>query len=401
MVSLVLPTRWATHGKPSERNAHPLCSQNSVAVVHNGIIENSSELKKTILKDYHFHSETDSEVIAHLFHCTYESSQCPLSALKQTIDQLKGSYAISLISIHHPNQLFFASHNSPLVIGLSDHEHFIASDHLALVNVSNKFIYLENHQYGWLQQDNIKIFNQQAQLIEPEIKTIDLHPKEIQSEHKGHFMLKEIHEQPEIIESQTNNFARKLPQDLFERIQKIDKIEIVACGTSYHAGIIAKYWLETYAPFDVHVEVASEYRYRSHNHSKHILFITLSQSGETADTIAALREVKRTAKHLTTLTITNSPHSTLTRESDYNMVTPAGPEIGVASANPSQLSNGTLLAHPPTVNTPSTRTLSIGPNPETNLRNRRRYQTALAIAQYKNLLFIGRHLNYPLPWKPL
>ncbi|MBB3192218.1 glutamine--fructose-6-phosphate transaminase (isomerizing) [Halomonas cerina] len=350
-------TRWATHGKPSRYNAHPHMSNASVAVVHNGIIENHESLRSWLQQQgYTFHSETDTEVIAHLFHHHYQRTEAShaeqrlLSAFRSTLSALHGAYALGIIHIEHPHSLLCARMGSPLVIGVGSEEHFIASDPLALLQVTDRFIYLEEGDHALLTAHDWQIFATQAgegvpgpSALVPRPCVRDEHRYEHgdQVAEKGdyrHFMLKEIHEQPQALRATLEGkvsgegrlLASILGPDAESLMGQVEQVQIVSCGTSYHAGLVARYWLESLAGLPCSVEVASEFRYRHVVVPSNTLFVTISQSGETADTLAALRFAK-SAGYLATLTICNVPGSSLVRESDLRLMTHAGPEIGVAS----------------------------------------------------------------------
>ena len=331
-------TRWATHGAPSEHNAHPHFSSDQVAVVHNGIIENHEALRHE-LKDlgYVFSSETDTEVIVHLLHHTLKSVPDLTDALKAAVKQLHGAYGLAVINLEQPDRLVAARSGSPLVIGLGHGENFLASDQLALRQVTDRFMYLEEGDIAEIRRDQVTIWDQGGELVQRE--TVQYH-EGAEAADKGayrHFMLKEIHEQPAVIQRTLEGRLGKDhvlvqafgPQaaDLFAKVRNV---QIVACGTSYHAGMVARYWLESLAGIPCQVEVASEFRYRKVVVQPDTLFVSISQSGETADTLAALRNAKELG-FLGSLAICNVGISSLVRESDLTLLTLAGPEIGVAS----------------------------------------------------------------------
>ncbi|WP_445005974.1 glutamine--fructose-6-phosphate transaminase (isomerizing) [Halomonas mongoliensis] len=344
-------TRWATHGKPSKLNAHPHLSSASVAVVHNGIIENHEPLRRELKEmGYRFHSETDTEVIAHLFDHSYRqasgeaSSARLLKAFRHTLMRLNGAYALGIIHIEHPDRLLCARMGSPLVIGEGSEEHFIASDPLALLQVTDSFIYLEEGDYGILTRDAVDLYEMEGPdptESEPVTRPIVRYEHGDQVAEKGdyrHFMLKEIHEQPQALkatlEGKVSDEGHLLTSILGPEAETLlantRQIQIVSCGTSYHAGLVARYWIESIAGLPCSVEVASEFRYREVVVPDDTLFVAISQSGETADTLAALRFAKN-AGYLATLAICNVPGSSLVRESSLRLMTNAGPEIGVAS----------------------------------------------------------------------
>lgn len=333
-------TRWATHGKPSEVNAHPHISE-KVAVVHNGIIENYQELKEQLQqKGYRFQSQTDTEVVAHLISEMLKSSDSLFNAVEKAVPQLKGAYALGIVHIDYPDELITVRQGSPLVIGVGIGENFISSDQLALLPVTNRFIYLEEGDLARLTRNSIEIFAQ-GQAVHREIKELDATVSNVSKGQYKHFMLKEIYEQPEGIQqtlSQALDGTTLRPEFLSkfnDELAQIQNIQIIACGTSYHAGLVAKYWLEQYIQIPCQVEIASEFRYRSPVIIENTLYICISQSGETADTLAALRDTQRRAKErqlqIYTLSICNVSTSSMVRETDAHLLTLAGPEIGVAS----------------------------------------------------------------------
>ena len=332
-------TRWATHGKPSNENTHPHISNNSICVVHNGIIENYSELKKLqIEQGYEFTSETDTEVIAHKIDFAMQSSNSLLEATQKALKTLTGSYGLGIISSEYPDQIIAARKSSPLVIGIGDNGNYIASDQIALLSVTREFIFLEEGDVAEIKINKITIYDFDGNLVNRPIKTSNLKVGQADLGNYDHFMQKEIFEQPQAIrdtlESRLTNHSVVIPAFGFraEKIfQKIRQIQIVACGTSFHAGLVAKYWFEDIAKIPCNVEVASEYRYRNPILLNETLFVTLSQSGETADTVEALKIAKKINSNIKSLCISNSAESSLTRLSDLNFLTHAGPEVGVAS----------------------------------------------------------------------
>ena len=332
-------TRWATHGKPSVNNAHPHISKNSIIVVHNGIIENYIDLKDLQMKQgYAFTSETDTEVIAHAIESAIKPSDSLLKATQKAIKTLNGSYGIGVLSSKYPDQIIAARKGSPLVIGIGDNGNYVASDQMALLSVTDKFIFLEEGDIAEIKLDKITIYDLNDNLVERPIKTSNLKVGQVDLEDYDHFMQKEIFEQPQAIrdtlESRITKNSVVIPAfgyDAEKIFQKIRQVQIVACGTSYHAGLVAKYWLEDIAKVPCNVEVASEYRYRNPILLNDTLFVTLSQSGETADTVEALKTAKKINSNIVSLCISNSSESSLTRLSDLNFLTHAGPEIGVAS----------------------------------------------------------------------
>ncbi|MBA5249540.1 MAG: glutamine--fructose-6-phosphate transaminase (isomerizing), partial [Gammaproteobacteria bacterium] len=332
-------TRWATHGKPTTKNAHPHICNDSVGVVHNGIIENFLELKaKQQAQGYHFTSDTDTEVIAHGIHQTLQHSNTLLTAVQKAVKTFQGAYGIGVISPKHPGHVVVARSGSPLVIGVGKWGNFIASDQIALLEVTKQFIFLEEGDIADITENSITIFDKNGQQIKREIKTSTLQPGQISKGNYAHYMQKEIFEQPQAI---TDTLESRITKDKVlisafghnaqTIFQTIKHIQIIACGTSYNAGLVAKYWLEDIAKIPTHIEVASEYRYRNPIILDNTLFITISQSGETADTLEALKSIKKRNQNIHSLTICNSAESSLTRESELTFLTHAGVEIGVAS----------------------------------------------------------------------
>ncbi len=330
-------TRWATHGIPAVNNAHPQMHEQCIALVHNGIIENYEQLKKELKQEnVVFSSETDTETIVHLIGKYCQQGNDLLGSVNLAIKHLEGSYALAVINLKD-EELVVARKGSPLVIGLGIGENFIASDVAALLPVTQKFIFLEEGDVAQISQTEIKIYDHKGRPVERKIRQSELTSDAVERGGYRHFMLKEIYEQPraisETLEGRIDS-AKVLPQAFGFNAQaifkEIDSVTIIACGTSYHAGLVAKYWLEEMAEIPCQIEVASEFRYRKVILSPHTLLLTISQSGETADTLAALDKAKKLGiKH--SLTICNVAESSLTRESDLTFLTHAGPEIGVAS----------------------------------------------------------------------
>jgi len=332
-------TRWATHGKPSEINAHPHTdTENSLAVVHNGIIENHHELRDRLIKEGAvFVSQTDTEVIGHLIHFYFQQNNDLLVAVKLALKDLRGAYGIAVIHRQMPDRLIAARLGSPLVIGIGIGEHFIASDVAALIPVTQQVIFLEDGDIVELKRESFTIFNKNDEQIKRKVHTSELQADAVERGEYRHYMLKEIFEQPRAIsntlEGRIGNgkvFETAFGVQAPELFEKVENVQIVACGTSYHAGLVAKYWLESIAKIPCAVEVASEFRYRQPLARKNTLLVTISQSGETADTLAALQEAKILG-FSPTLAICNVPESALVRSSDLVFMTRAGPEIGVAS----------------------------------------------------------------------
>ncbi|QDD90525.1 glutamine--fructose-6-phosphate transaminase (isomerizing) [Pseudomonas oryzihabitans] len=331
-------TRWATHGAPTEANAHPHFSQGDVAVVHNGIIENHEALRTQLkAKGYVFTSQTDTEVIVHLLHLKLQDSGDLTKALKAAVKELHGAYGLAAVWRHQPDRLVATRSGSPLVIGLGLGENYLASDQLALRQVTDRFVYLEEGDVAEIRLDQVNLWDVDGQPVQRE--TVQYHEGS-EAADKGayrHFMLKEIHEQPSVVQRTLEGRlgdGQVLPEAFgpcaAELFAKVRQVQIVACGTSFHAGSVARYWIEEYVGIPCQVEVASEFRYRRVAVSPDTLFVTISQSGETADTLAALRMAKQSG-YLSSLAICNVATSSLVRESQLSFLTQAGPEIGVAS----------------------------------------------------------------------
>jgi glucosamine--fructose-6-phosphate aminotransferase (isomerizing) len=330
-------TRWATHGAPCERNAHPHFS-GDLAVVHNGIIENHEALREQLKAlGYVFTSDTDTEVIAHLLNHKLKDLHDLTVALKATVKELHGAYGLAVISAHQPDRLVAARSGSPLVIGLGLGENFLASDQLALRQVTDRFMYLEEGDIAEIRRDSVHIWDVNGQAVERETVQYRDGAEAADKGEFRHFMLKEIHEQPAVVQrtlegrlSPNGVLVQAFGPQAAELFAKVRNVQIVACGTSYHAGMVARYWLEELAGIPCQVEVASEFRYRKVVVQPDTLFVTISQSGETADTLAALRNAKELG-FLASLAICNVGISSLVRESDLTLLTQAGREIGVAS----------------------------------------------------------------------
>ena len=408
-------TRWATHGEPSEVNAHPHQSNERIFIVHNGIIENYLELKNELAnKGYAFTSKTDSELIAHLLDSYLEEGSSLLEATKQLKDKLQGAYAIAALDHSDPNTLVLARHRSPLLIGLGEDENFAASDPLALADLTNKFLILEDGDVAKISPNSVEVFDKNNKACKRDIQIIDIKSEAASKGDYKHFMEKEIYEQPNAIlntldgrvggDDVLENIFGEGSNDLFA---KVKRIQITACGTSLHAGRVAANWFSAIAGLPTQIDYASEYRYKNPYIDKNTLLVTISQSGETADTLAALRYAKD-QKYLASLAICNVPTSSLARESDFLLLTNAGPEIGVAStkAFTTQLIALMLL------------TLSLAKASGTNPKLRSRVIQALRqmpdivekslelkgdivdiaseIAQQDNALFLGRGMFYPI-----
>ncbi|MGH8502984.1 MAG: glutamine--fructose-6-phosphate transaminase (isomerizing) [Gammaproteobacteria bacterium] len=332
-------TRWATHGAPAESNAHPHVCDGRVAVVHNGIIENHAELRQQQLRQgFRFTSETDTEVIVHQVMHHLRAGHGLLAAVQRTVAELRGAYAIGVIDMHDPQRLIAARNGSPLVIGIGLGEHFIASDIQALLPVTQRFIYLENGDLAELRLDAATIYDHGGAVVTREVKVSELSSTSADRGVFRHFMLKEIHEQPQAVANTLEGRVadgRVLENILGPAADRMLRqtlaIQIVACGTSYHAGLVARSWFEGLAGVPCQVEIASEFRYRKHVVLPGSLFMTISQSGETADTLAALNLARAQKKYVGALAICNVPESSLVRESELVLMTRAGAEIGVAS----------------------------------------------------------------------
>ena len=331
-------TRWATHGAPSERNAHPHISSDLIAVVHNGIIENYEELRTRLTaQGYAFTSDTDSEVIAHLIHSHYARGNSLLVATQAALAELVGAYAIGVVAADNSSQLICARKGSPLLLGVGSGEHFIASDVSALLPVTKNVVYLEEGDVAEVSLHGYRIFNANGQAAERSVHVSELTSESVELGEYRHYMQKEIHEQPQALADTLEGVcnSQSLVPGIFgaeaaAAFAQVDSILILACGTSHHAGLVARYWLEEIAGIPCNVEIASEYRYRVSVANPKTLVVTVSQSGETADTLAALNHAK-TMGHLHTLSICNVPESALVRLSKLRLLKRAGPEIGVAS----------------------------------------------------------------------
>lgn len=330
-------TRWATHGAPSENNAHPFISHDTFALVHNGIIENHAQLRQQLItKGYKFHSSTDTEVIVHLIYDYFLQSHEALSAIRAACLDLEGAYALAIIHKQDPQRLYAVRKGSPLVIGRGRKENYIASDPLALLSLTQEFHYLEDDDIASIGIESIAIFSKENQLVTREVHHLDSHANTNNKGNYRHYMQKEMFEQATAMRACLSGRANSAPvsttifgdeQNIFPNVENI---YLVACGTSFHAALVAKYWIESLAQVPCTVEVASEFRYRAPVKVPHCLFVTLSQSGETADSLAALKLAKQ-MNYLSTLCICNVSDSSMIREADLHFITHAGPEIGVAS----------------------------------------------------------------------
>ncbi|MDX1480861.1 MAG: glutamine--fructose-6-phosphate transaminase (isomerizing) [Woeseiaceae bacterium] len=334
----VAHTRWATHGGVTEANAHPHLSGDRVAVIHNGIIENYQVIKDELeTAGYEFRSETDTEVAAHLVHHYLSKGLDLVGAVGKAVRRFTGAFALLVFDAEDPDRIVVSRVASPLVIGLGIGENFVASGVPALLPVTQRFIYLEQGDLAEIRRDAVRILDAEGEVVEREVHETQWTTESAEKGPYRHFMLKEIFEQPSALANTLYGrvesgrvVAESLGPQATEMLAEVENIHIVACGTSYHAGCVAKYWLESLAGVTAQVEIASEYRYRKVAVPAKTLFLTLSQSGETADTLEALRMAKG-AGYIGSLTVCNSAHSSMVRESDLVMMTQAGPEIGVAS----------------------------------------------------------------------
>ncbi len=331
-------TRWATHGAPSERNAHPHVSRDGLAIVHNGIIENHAELRAELAgSGYEFASETDTEVIAHRIHHHLKTVDDLFKAVRATVSELEGAYALAVVSESDPDRIILAREGCPVVIGLGVEENFVASDVAALLPVTRRFVFLEEGDVAEIRRKSVKVIDRDGNSTARPARDSELSSDSAERGPYRHFMLKEIHEQPRAVADtlQERVANGRLLEAAFgpaaaSVFGRVEHVHLVACGTSYHAGAVARYFIEQICKVPCAVEIASEYRYRNPLVPHDSLFVTISQSGETADTLAALRLAKQ-AGYVATLAICNAPESSLVRESDLVMLTRAGPEISVAS----------------------------------------------------------------------
>ena len=408
-------TRWATHGEPSEINAHPHKSKDSVYIVHNGIIENYVELREGLKEDgYEFISQTDSELIAHLLDLYINKGQSMIDAMYSAKQKLEGAYAIAAIDIKDNTNLVIARNKSPLLIGIGTDEMFAASDPLAIAQQTNDFIFLEDGDVAEISANSYKIFDESKNEAKREITRIDISAQATSKGDYKHYMEKEIYEQPEAVSKTID--GRIGGEDVLDNIfglgstdifSKVKRIQIVACGTSLHAGRVAANWFSSIAELPCQIDYASEYRYRNPHVDENSLLITISQSGETADTLAALNYAKE-KDYLSTLTICNVPTSSLARESDFSLFTNAGPEIGVAStkAFTTQLAGLMLLALSlaksrglnPKLRGRIVQALRLLPETIAEALNSKDQMIEIApnIANKDNALFLGRGIFYPI-----
>jgi glucosamine--fructose-6-phosphate aminotransferase (isomerizing) len=408
-------TRWATHGEPSEANAHPHKSKESVYIVHNGIIENYVELKESLIANgYDFTSQTDSEIIAHLLDFFINKGNSMIEAMYLAKEKLDGAYAIAAIDLKDNSNLVVARNKSPLLIGLGTDEMFAASDPLAIAQLTNDFIFLEDGDVASISAEEYKIYDSSKAEVTRDVTHIDISSQATSKGDFRHFMEKEIYEQPEAVSSTID--GRIGGEDVLDNIfglgssdlfSKVERIQIVACGTSLHAGRVAANWFSSIAEMPCQIDYASEYRYRNPHVDKNSLLITISQSGETADTLAALNYA-REKDYLASLTICNVPTSSLARESDFSLFTNAGPEIGVAStkAFTTQLAGLMLLALSlaksrnlnPLLRRRIIKALRLLPKTiaEALLSKEKMIEIAPSIANKDNALFLGRGIFYPI-----
>jgi len=408
-------TRWATHGEPSEVNAHPHKSKDSVYIVHNGIIENYVELRESLINDgYEFTSQTDSELIAHMLDHFINQDNSMIDAMYLAKEKLDGAYAIAAIDLNNNSNLVVARNKSPLLLGLGTDEIFAASDPLAIAQLTNDFIFLEDGDVATISAEEYKIYDASKSEVSRDVTHIDISSQATSKGDFRHYMEKEIYEQPEAVsntidgriggEDVLDNIFGLGSSDLFS---KVERIQIVACGTSLHAGRVAANWFSSIAELPCQIDYASEYRYRNPHVDENSLLITISQSGETADTLAALNYAKE-KDYLGSLTICNVPTSSLARESDFSLFTNAGPEIGVAStkAFTTQLAGLMLLALSlaksrnlnPLLRGRIVKALRLLPETiaEALLSKDQMNEIAPDIANKDNALFLGRGIFYPI-----
>ena len=408
-------TRWATHGEPSEENAHPHKSNERIYIVHNGIIENYIALKEFLKEEgYSFSSQTDSELIAHMLEYFLNKSNSMLDSMYLTIEKLEGAFAIAAIDKEDSKNIIIARSKSPLLIGIGTNEILAASDPIAISQLTNEFIFLEDGDVAELSSEKYKIYDESKNEVEREISKIDISSQATSKGDYRHFMEKEIYEQPEAILNTID--GRVGGDDVLDNIfglgssevfEKVKRIQIVACGTSLHAGRVASNWFSAISELPTQIDYASEYRYRNPHVDEDSLLVTISQSGETADTLAALRYGKEKG-YLSSLTVCNVPTSSLARESDYSIFTNAGPEIGVAStkAFTTQLAALMLLAlslaksrdkNPKLRTRVITAMRSLSETVEETLKLKDEIiQIAPEIAKKDNALFLGRGIFYPI-----
>ena len=406
-------TRWATHGVPNEANAHPHISTDDLAVVHNGIIENHDEIRQSLqTQGYQFASETDTEVVAHLIHSLYQGDLW--QALCQALERLRGAYALAVTCRAEPGRIVGARRGSPLVVGVGMDEHFLGSDPLALLHVTDRFVYLDEGQTVSLTEESLRVYQADGRAVDARVIRYEHGSDAADKAGYRHFMLKEIFEQPRALAdtlsgrlTETGVLPEVLGPGTLDLLRQVEAISIVACGTSYHAGMIAKYWIEALAGVPCQVEIASEFRYREVAPVKNSLFLSISQSGETADTLAALRNLGDA--YIGKLAVCNVPGSSLTRESELVLMTQAGPEIGVASTKAfttqlvalSWLALTLMRIHRPDAATEARLVQELKQLPAQIEHVLAAFvepieQMAEAFADRNHALFLGRGANYPV-----
>ncbi|NPA16816.1 MAG: glutamine--fructose-6-phosphate transaminase (isomerizing) [Aquificae bacterium] len=400
-------TRWATHGPPTIENAHPHTSQReTISIVHNGIIENYLELKEELIKKgYRFRSETDTEVVAHLFEELYTGDL--LETALKVAKKLEGAYAIGVISTYEPDKIVGIKKGSPLIVGFGKDENFIASDIPAVLEYTKDFIVLEDGEIAVVTKDNVEVYNLEGKKLEKKPLHVTWDISVAEKAGYKHFMQKEIHEQPRTIGDTITGFSSSKDEKLFEAIKDADRLYIIACGTSYHAGLVGKFWIEKFARIPVEVDYASEYRYRDRIINNRTVVMGISQSGETADTRFALLDAKKEGAK--TIGLVNVVGSSLSRETDYVMYTYCGPEIGVAATKTFTAQLVTLLLFAleaglkkGTVSKPEYKKLydellHIPSKVESILNNEEGIkEIAHKYMNAQDFLFLGRNINYPI-----
>jgi len=411
-------TRWATHGRPCEKNAHPhLDCTGKIGVVHNGIIENYRKLKKELISKGHlFHSETDTEVVAHLIEENILKGRTLIEAAQNTVNKIEGSFALGIISSDHPDEMIAARKNSPLVIGLNHNEFYMASDVTALIPFTKEVVYLEDGDIVHANGNKVSFFDHRGNKVLRNKTIVNWDPVTIEKKGYKHFMLKEIHEQKQAIQKTLmDRISYETGEPYFEGfslkkdyLKNINRILITACGTAYHAGLVGKFYIEKNAGIPCEVDIASEFRYRESPIDKDSMILAISQSGETADTLAAINEAKK--RNIKSLVICNVPGSSATREADAALYTHAGPEIGVAStkAFTTQLSLLYLFSlylakikkiMPQKEISHCTRELLRVPAQISNVIEKQKKKTEEISSKYykkNNFLYLGRNVNYPI-----
>jgi glucosamine--fructose-6-phosphate aminotransferase (isomerizing) len=415
-LSGIAHTRWATHGAPSERNAHPHISRDGLAIVHNGIIENHERIRARLIKaGYVFDSDTDTEVVAHLVHSHLEDAEDLFDAVRHAVSELEGAFAIAVLSENEPDRMIVARQGAPLLLGLGDGEQFCASDASALLQVTKRMVYLEEGDVVELRRDGYRITDRAGEEVDRPVHESQLSADAVELGPYQHYMQKEIFEQPGAVAATLEMVvgAQSIVPQLFgaeaeKVLSGVQSVTILACGTSYHAGLTARYWIEAIAGLPCSVEIASEFRYRTTVPNPNALIITISQSGETADTIAALQHAKSLGQERT-LAICNVPESSLIRHAALRFLTRAGPEIGVAStkAFTTQLSalflltlvlaktRGQLTAEEERSHIQSLRHLPAALNHVLSLEPQVK-EWAERFSTKHNALFLGRGVHYPI-----